>query len=106
VLVQPDVFVVVPGEARTLDWSRMKTLMLVIEVLSPSSLRYDRFTKRRRYQEAGVSLYWIVDGDQRTVEVWTPDAIFPSVERDQVTWVPAGASAPFGLDLKELFRSV
>src|SRR5690348_5281876 len=35
VLVQPDVFVVDPDEARTLDWNRMRTLLLVAEVLSP-----------------------------------------------------------------------
>ena len=39
VLVQPDVFVVPVGEARTLTWSRMRTLLLVAEVLSPSSSR-------------------------------------------------------------------
>ena len=47
VLVQPDLFVVPVKEARTFDWSRIKTLLLAIEVLSPSTRRYDRFTKRR-----------------------------------------------------------
>src|SRR2546428_4580847 len=60
-LVQPDVFVVPIHEARTLDWTKYKGLLLVAEVLSPSSARSDRFLKRRRYQEAGVPLYWIVD---------------------------------------------
>jgi hypothetical protein len=32
---------------------------------------HDRFTKRRRYQEVRVPLYWIVDGEARQVEVWT-----------------------------------
>jgi len=36
-LVQPDVFVVALDEARTLDWARMKTLLLAVEVLSPST---------------------------------------------------------------------
>ena len=39
VLVQPDVFVVAPDEARTLTWSRVRTLLLVAEVLSPSTAR-------------------------------------------------------------------
>ncbi len=33
--MQPDVFVVPPEEARTLTWSRMRTLLLVAEVVSP-----------------------------------------------------------------------
>src|SRR2546430_3751507 len=54
VLVQPDVFVTAIAEARTFDWTQIKTLLLAIEILSPSTSRYDRFTKRRLYQEYGV----------------------------------------------------
>ena len=83
-LVQPDVFVVPTEQARALDWSAVHDLLLVAEVLSPSTPRHDRFTKRRRYQEAGVPLYWIVDGDGRQVEVWTPGDAFPRIERDRL----------------------
>jgi len=103
ILVQPDLFVVELAEARTLEWSRMKTLLLAVEVLSPSSARADRFTKRRLYQEQGVGTYWVVDVDAKAVEVWTPDAIFPAVERVQLTWHPAGATEPFRLALAGLF---
>jgi Uma2 family endonuclease len=65
------------GAARTLTWSRVRTLLLVAEVLSPSTARNDRFLKRLRYREAGVPLYWVVDGDARAVEVWTPADDFP-----------------------------
>jgi Uma2 family endonuclease len=104
VLVQPDVFVLRPEEARTLQWSRMHGLLLAIEVLSPSSQRGDRFTKRKRYQDAGVPLYWIVDADEHVVEVWTPADEFPSFERERLTWHPAGAAAAFTFELAELFR--
>ena len=106
VLVQPDVFVVPIEQARTLDWTRAKTLLLAIEVLSPSTARADRFTKRRLYQQQGVSLYWIVDTDDRSAEVWTPDALFPRVERDRLEWHPAGAQSPFVLPLEELFAPI
>jgi Uma2 family endonuclease len=59
-LVQPDVFVVPVHEARTWDWASMKTLLLAAEVLSPSSVRTDRFTKRRLYQEVGIPTYWVM----------------------------------------------
>jgi Uma2 family endonuclease len=106
VLVQPDVFVVTREEARTGEWDRMRHLLLVVEVLSASTARADRFVKRRRYQEAGVPLYWIVDAEQRQVEVWTPEAEFPRIERTALVWHPAGAATPFRLDLGELFRPV
>jgi Uma2 family endonuclease len=104
VLVQPDVFVVDLDEARTLDWSRMRTLLLVAEVLSPSTSKGDRFLKRLRYREAGVPMYWVVDGDERIVEVWTPSDDFPAIERERLRWHPAGAARPFTLSLRELFR--
>jgi Uma2 family endonuclease len=93
-------------EARLLDWKQVKRLLLVAEVLSPSSARADRFTKRLEYQRQGIPLYWIVDGDAKRVEIWTPDAEAPYIERDRLDWCPAGAQIPFSLPLADLFRPV
>jgi Uma2 family endonuclease len=41
---------------------------LVVEVISPSSQRYDRVTKLRWYARLGIPEYWLVDGTARTVE--------------------------------------
>lgn len=46
---------------------------LVVEILSPSSLRKDRLVKLRLYQRAGVREYWIVDPENRTVQVFLLD---------------------------------
>jgi Uma2 family endonuclease len=105
-LVQPDVFVVPLAEARTLDWAQMQTLLLAVEVLSPSTARADRFTKRRLYQEIGIPTYWIVDPERRCVEVWTPDAAFPTVEWASVSWQPAGSAEPLQLTLQKLFAPI
>jgi len=106
VLVQPDIFVAEPNEVRSLEWSKVQTLLLIVEVLSPTTARHDRFTKRRLYQEVGIPLYWIVDPDERLVEVWTPETQFPTVERKLVTWKPEGAEDEFVLDLEELFKPI
>ena len=106
ILVQPDLFVVDLGEARSMDWSQMKDLLLTIEVLSPSTARYERFTKRRLYQEVGIPFYWIVDLDQKAVEVWTPGSQFPTVEREVVKWKPAGIEEEFVLNLGESFKPI
>jgi Uma2 family endonuclease len=106
VLVQPDVFVAPLAQVRTLDWASVRDLLLVVEVLSPSSARGDRFAKRRLYQEQGVPQYWIVDGDEQLIEVWTPESHTPVIERTRAIWHPPGARTAFGLELGELFRPI
>jgi Uma2 family endonuclease len=41
---------------------------LVVEVISPSSRRYDRVTKLRWYAQLAVPEYWLVDPEARTLE--------------------------------------
>ena len=105
-LVQPDVFVVPLEEARTLAWPKIRTLLFAAEILSPSSVRADRFTKRRLYQEVGIPLYWVIDADARTAEVWTPSDEFPRVETERLVWTPAGVSRPFEVTLSDLLRPI
>ena len=102
-LVSPDAFVAARAEAVTGSWDQLRTIPLAIEVLSPTSLRADRFTKRRLYQEREVALYWVVDADAHSVEVWTPETHFPTVERETLTWQPAPDAAPFVHPLADLF---
>jgi Uma2 family endonuclease len=106
VLVSPDLFVVPLDEARRLDWLVLRNVLLAAEVLSPSSLRADRFTKRRLYQERGVPLYWVVDPDAHSVEVWQPADDLPRTELETLVWHPAGSAEPFTLPLAELFRPI
>jgi len=80
--------------------------MLICEALSPSSLRHDRFTKRRAFQRDRVPEYWIVDGTSETFAVWHPDGESARVIADRLTWRPEGCTAPFELDVKDLFASI
>ena len=105
-LVQPDVFVADLAEVRPLDWSQVKRLLLAVEVLSSSTARYDRFTKRRLYQEVGVPKYWIVDLNEKLVEVWTPGDAQPTMQEDRVVWSPPGAEEPLEIQLLELFKAI
>ena len=42
---------------------------LLIEVLSPSNRAHDQVRKRELYARAGVREYWIVDPEQRVIEI-------------------------------------
>lgn len=104
-LVQPDLFVADLGTLRRpATWADVNTLYLVIEVLSPSSIRADRFTKRRLYQEQGIATYWLVDLDSAQVEVWTPGAILPVIEREQLHWRHPAVTTECSVDLVKLFE--
>lgn len=46
---------------------------MVIEILSPSSLRHDRLVKLGLYQRAGVRECWIVDPKNKAVQVFLRD---------------------------------
>jgi Uma2 family endonuclease len=44
---------------------------LIIEVISPRSIRTDRYIKFAAYELAGVREYWLVDPRLRFIEVYT-----------------------------------
>lgn len=105
VSVQPDVFVIsaeLSQAAMRDSWNAVVHLLLATEVLSPSTGRNDRFTKRPLYQQRGVPLYWIIDPQERVAEIWTPADTFPRFERERLVWHPDGAATPFSVTLDEL----
>ncbi len=105
-VVQPDVFVVPRHDHTPLkSWADVRNLLLVIEVLSPSTARYDRVVKRRLYQREGVE-YWVVDAAARVVERWRPADARPEVCDGILEW-HAGSHAPtLTLDLVSIFGEV
>ena len=106
-LVQPDLFVAPRIEGRRpRRWSEIKTLLLAVEVLSPSTARADRTVKRRLFQRVGVPEYWIVDVEARLVERWHPHDERPEILTDTLAWLPAGTAERLIIDLPALFKEV
>ena len=68
-MVMPDIFAVC-DPSKLDDIGCKGAPDLVVEILSPSTKRHDRFTKFNLYQRAGVREYWIVDPDDKTVQVF------------------------------------
>ena len=103
--VQPDLFVV-PAQEVTGNWRDCRTVLLAVEVLSPSSARADRVTKRRLYQERGVGTYWVVDLVAGVVELWKPEDERPVVVTDTLRWRLKPEASELSIDLSELFRGL
>jgi Uma2 family endonuclease len=80
---------------------------LVVEVISPSSVRYDRVEKMKLYRRVGVQEYWLIDPNNRTVEVYhlTPEgydiAEFAVEEGDVKSSVCAG----FSINARDVFAA-
>lgn len=68
-MVQPDMFIGCDRE-KVLDKVYYGAPDLLIEVLSPSSWKRDREIKHRKYENAGVREYWIVDPKAKRVTVY------------------------------------
>lgn len=105
-LLQPDVYVRLPESGRDEPDAAVSRLLVAIEVLSPSSARFDRVTKRRAYQAAGVPEYWIVDADAQTIERWRPRDTRPEIADVELTWHPDGAVEALRIDLASFFADV
>jgi Uma2 family endonuclease len=70
-IVQPDVVFVATDRLERVSARGIEGApTLVAEVLSPSTATIDRRRKRDLYARYGVTYYWIVDGDARTIEAY------------------------------------
>jgi Uma2 family endonuclease len=87
-------------------WEPMTRLLLAVEILSPSTAPIDRTLKKELFQSQRVPAYWIVDVDERVVEVWTPDAQHAQIVTDQLAWQPVPNVDPLIIDLPALFSDV
>lgn len=69
-VVQPDLLFVSNARAHVVTAANVQGAPdLVVEILSPSTAERDRTLKRRLYARHGVSEYWIVDTEARSVAV-------------------------------------
>lgn len=104
---EPDVYVVPAVNGRRQASAIAVTrVLLAIEVLSPSSARHDRITKRRYFQKHGVPDYWVVDGEACAFECWRPGDERAMLVDDVLTWRPQGTSTSLQLDITAFFDAV
>lgn len=108
VVVQPDVVYVAPGSQATLtDGGIEGPPDLVVEIVSPGSVREDGVRKRALYEAHGVPEYWLVLPDLDQVEVMTlgSDGRFERPRLCDTRDALSSARLPgFSLTLASLFR--
>ena len=100
--VEPDLMVRPRPFAAPTTWEAAPLPLLVIEVLSDTTRRRDRVEKRDLYRDIEVPVYWIVDGERRSVRVVRPGTDDLDVAA-VLTWQPVGIAEPFELELPEYF---
>ncbi|HEY4217372.1 MAG TPA: Uma2 family endonuclease [Gemmatimonadaceae bacterium] len=102
--LEPDVFVVPAVNGRRPPAVDPTTrILLAVEVLSPSSARHDRITKRRFFQRARLESYWIIDGEAELFEIWHPGDERPALVDGPFIWNPTGATEPLLVDVARFF---
>jgi Uma2 family endonuclease len=70
-IVQPDLVIILKENVRKITPANIQVAPdLVVEILSPSNMDYDRSTKRNLYERFGVREYWVIDPFEQQVDQW------------------------------------
>jgi Uma2 family endonuclease len=70
-IVQPDLVFIDASRASVASARGIEGApTLAVEIISPSTPRIDRVTKRQLYARYGVAFYWIVDPEARAIEAY------------------------------------
>ena len=102
-VVQPDLLVVC-DQSKLDDKGCKGAPDLIIEILSPSTARFDRMLKFQQYLKAGVREYWMVDPLEQIVQVciWKDGKYFIMAYADTDT-VPVSVLPGLEIRLPEVF---
>ncbi len=105
-VVEPDLFVIPRTEPKPKAWKDIKSLLLAIEIVSPSSARRDRHKKRLLYQRFKVPEYWIVEPVAHLIERWRPEDQRPEILTETIEWQPSPEYPALRIDLQAFFAKV
>jgi len=106
-VVQPDILIA--GDLQKLDDRGMRGAPdWIAEVLSPSTANYDRTTKLRAYERAGVPEVWLIDLADSTVAIYRMAAgHYPKAVRLQLRGQTALSAVPgVGIDWDRLLAVI
>ena len=100
---QPDIVVICDSEKLD-DRGCNGPPDFVIEIISPSTAKYDRIYKLRKYEKAGVREYWIVDPETKSVQVFVlENGRFMASAYDETEKAPVTVLEGCEIDLRKVF---
>jgi len=107
-IVQPDLVAVLTERFALIATDGIEGVPdFIVEVVSPSSKTHDRVRKRELYARHGVSEYWLVDPDAKTVTIYSDPQDGRYQTAQTVSEVAVSATIPeLSADLKALFAPV
>jgi Uma2 family endonuclease len=97
----PDLAVIRAGSVPLADSNVKRPPVIVVEIASPSTARYDRNRKKAVYAEFGIPAYWIVDPDPERPSI-TEYRLTDAAYREAVTATgpdPFVADFPFPVQI-------
>jgi len=106
-VVQPDILFVSSNRLDIIEENYIKGAPdLVIEIVSPSSGYYDLVKKKKLYARFGVKEYWLVDPEEKTIEVNLLEEnsykVIQTLSEDER--LVSETFPGFSIELKELFK--
>jgi Uma2 family endonuclease len=81
---------------------------LVVEVISPGSIRRDRVEKKDLYEQYAVKEFWLIDPQNKTVEIYTMEnnAYRLHEFQEQTGKITSLVLEGFEIDAKDIFDSL
>jgi Uma2 family endonuclease len=103
-VVQPDILVVCDS-SKLNEKGCTGAPDFVIEILSPSTARYDRIIKFESYRRAGVREYWIVDPDTRSLQacVMNENGLYVAMVYSDADTAPVAVLPGCEINLSDVF---
>lgn len=103
--LEPDVLVYPARLTANSPWVAITEHWLAVEIFSPSSKIYDREFKRAAYLTLGVREVWLVDADERAIEVCRAHGVV-EVYHDRFAWAVPETDRHLMIDLDDLFEGI
>ncbi len=107
-IVQPDILYISNKNKNILTKDNVKGAPdFVVEILSQSNKQYDVINKKDVYQKFGVSEYWIIDPENKSVDVYSLDKkqFNPYQHKEKNGTVSSKILKTFSISLQEIFDS-
>ena len=109
--VEPDLFVICKYELTKNGVHVIGVPNLIVEILSPSTIKKDRDEKKSLFESNEVPTYWLVDTGYQTIEeyvletkkgAYTLNNVYTNESNDEITWENEGNL--YSLHLGEIFE--